>query len=79
MPAIRSCITFRLAMGAGAESSDSTLAAGRAALDEATRNTLLCVSSGIHAADLPPGEGKHKKDRLRHSRGIQSFLGAVKK
>ena len=35
-----------ITQGAGAESSDSTLAEGRAALDAATRNTLLCVSSG---------------------------------
>ena len=37
-------ITFRQTQGAGTESSDSTLAEGRAALDEVTRNILTLTS-----------------------------------
>ena len=57
------CDPFRIATGAGTESSDSTLAAnhlsgGRAALDAVTRIILDCASSGIYAAGLPSGEEK---------------------
>ena len=38
-------ITFRQTQGAGTESSDSTLAEGRAALDEVTRK-ILALTSG---------------------------------
>ena len=38
-------ITFRQTHGAGTESSDSTLAEGRAALDEVTRK-ILALTSG---------------------------------
>ena len=37
-------ITFRQTHGAGTESSDSTLAEGRAALDVVTRNILTRIS-----------------------------------
>ena len=53
----RKANTLSSARGAGAESSDSTLAEGRAALDGATRNTLFLRQQREHAAALPPGEG----------------------
>ena len=49
--------TLQQTQGAGTESSDSTLAEGRAALDVLTRNTLFCVSSGNTLLTCPPGEG----------------------
>ena len=47
----------RAATGAGAESSDSTLAKGRAALDVATRKTLCCASSETSLLGCLPDEG----------------------
>ena len=41
------------------ESSDSTLAEGRAALDVVTRNTLFCVSSGNTLLACLPDEGNN--------------------
>ena len=48
---------MRTTTGAGAESSDSTLAAGRAALDDATRN-ILEAKKGTAFLSLPSGEEK---------------------
>lgn len=47
----------RAAAGAGAESSDITLAEGQAALDGATRKTLCCASSETSLLGCFPGEG----------------------
>ena len=56
---------------AGAESSDSTLAEGRAALDDATRKTLYCVSSGDTRCWLPPREGKFlQAEQFTHNLGL---------
>ncbi len=44
--------------GAGAESSDTTLAKGQAALDGATRKTLCCASSETSLLGCLPDEGK---------------------
>lgn len=41
-----------------AESTDITLAAGKAAVDSAARITLLCADSEEHAAGLPSRRGK---------------------
>ena len=55
----RKANTLSSARGAGAESSDSTLAEGRAALDEATRNILFRISGrGYTFAVCPSGEEK---------------------
>ncbi len=43
--------------GAGAESSDTTLAEGQAALDGATRKTLCCASSETSLLGCLPDEG----------------------
>jgi hypothetical protein len=48
---------LRPVAGAGAESSDITLAKGQAALDAATRKTLCCASSEISLLGCLPGEG----------------------
>ncbi len=48
---------LRAVTGAGAESSDSTPASGRAALDGATRKTLCCASSETSLLGCLPGEG----------------------
>ncbi len=45
--------------GAGTESSDSTLAEGRAAIDVVTRNTIFCVSSGNLLLICLPGGGNN--------------------
>ena len=50
---------FQQTQGVGTESSDSTLAEGRAALDVLTRNTLFCVSSGNTLLTRLPGEGSN--------------------
>ena len=46
-----------IATGAGTESRDSTLAEGRVALDEVTRNTLV-RKKGTPFLSCLPGEGK---------------------
>jgi hypothetical protein len=48
---IRLCNTFRQMQGAGTESSDSTLAEGRAALDVVTRNILTRTSGRGYTLD----------------------------
>lgn len=61
---------IRTAKEREAESTDSTLAGGRAAVDAATRKTLYCVSSGYTRCWLPPrrGEGIYPSlsEALRH-------------
>ena len=59
----RSAVEFRIKnnfsdeAGAGAESSDTTLAKSQAALDGATRKTLCCASSETSLLGCLPGEG----------------------
>ena len=59
-------ITFRQTQGAGTESSDSTLAEGRAALDVVTRNILTRTSGrGYTLAGCLPA--RNNIDRLWRS------------
>ena len=54
------------ATGAGTESRDSTLAEGRAALDAATRDTLI-QRQGTPFLGLPPGEGATQIGNYRNA------------